>query len=330
MKKTSVFLIGLMLLCASATASEAASTTQTVLMVPPEGFQFNAQTAVSNDYQHQIKDTDFLKKANNEFYSMVAKLRNNGVKVIILHQDHALPDAVFPNNWFSTHVDSHGKTTLVLYPMLTANRQKEVNPAGLKKVFKKSNIAIDNMVDLREKNEGVLEGTGSMVLDRKNHIMYASLSPRATKHMINKAAILLHYKPVVFASVNRKNKPIYHTNVMMGLANSYAVICLECIQDPKQRADVINSLKKSGKIIISITQNQVVHLCGNVLELTNSTGASLLVMSRQAYNNFSENQVKEIQNYSKILPMDLNTIEDIGGGSARCMISEIFYQKHKY
>lgn len=326
MKKRSLYFFVLMLLCVIAKAEEIRTTTKTVLMVPPDGFKYNEQTAKSNAYQQKIKDADFLEKAHKEFYLMVAKLRSNGVKVIILPQASTLPDAIFPNNWFSTHLDNNGKTTIILYPMLTTNRQQEVNLEGLKKALKKNNITIHKVQDLRKNNTGVLEGTGSMVFDRKNHIIYASLSPRTTRHMINKVATFLSYRPVIFTSVDRENKAIYHTNVMMGLTDHYAVVCLECITDLNQRNDVINHLKQADKIVIPITQNQVSNLCGNIIELTNNNAESILVMSKKAYNNFTEPQLKKIQYYSKILPMNLNTIETIGGGSARCMIAEIFHK----
>ncbi len=255
---------------------------------------------------------------------MVSKLRENGVTVIILRQDKTFPDAVFPNNWFSTHVDNHGKTTLILYPMLTSNRQAEVNPDGLQNVLLKSNITIEKVIELRDKNSGVLEGTGSMVLDREHHIIYASLSARTSRSMVDKVAKKLHYTSVIFNSVDGGKKSIYHTNVIMGLAKNYSIVCLECIQNKQQRKEVISRLRQTHKLIIPINQDQVSHMCGNTIELTNNKNESLLVMSRQAYQHFNTKQLKEIAHYSRVLPMDLNTIESIGGGSARCMIAEIF------
>jgi hypothetical protein len=300
-------------------------------MVPPDGFQFNPQTAKSNSYQHAVKNSDFRYRAIKEFDTMVATLRKNGVSVLILQQDKALPDAVFPNNWFSTYVDNQGKTILILYPMLTANRQKEVNPEGLKNLLQASNIVIDKTIDLRSHNKGeILEGTGSLIFDKANKLIYASISPRTTVAMVNKVTKLTHYNAIIFTSYDDKNTPIYHTNVMMGIASKYAVICLECIKDPKQQKTVIESLKKSHKEIINITHDQVKHLCGNVIELTNTKNESLLVMSKQAYDHFSKKQLKKITRFSKILPINLATIETIGGGSARCMIAEIFYKKSKH
>lgn len=325
MKKSFFLLVLFMVACVSMASSSLSST---IVMVPPDGFQFNPQTAKSNSYQHAVKSSNFHYRAMKEFNGMVATLRKNGVRVLILKQDKALPDAVFPNNWFSTYVDNKGKTILILYPMLTPNRQKEVNPEGLKGLLQESDIIIDKTIELRSRNKReVLEGTGSLIFDKKNKLIYASISPRTTVEMVNKVAKIMHYTAVIFTSYDDKNTPIYHTNVMMGLASRYAVICLECIKDPKQQKAVIESLKKSHKEIIDITHNQVKHLCGNVIELTNTKNESLLIMSKQAYNHFSKKQRTEITRFSKILPMNLATIETVGGGSARCMIAEIFYKK---
>lgn len=298
-----------------------------VVMVPPEGFRFNSETAKSNSYQHSIKDPHYRTRAMAEFNAMVSRLRKNGIQVILLHQSKQYPDAVFPNNWFSTHINSTDKTTLILYPMYTANRQAEVNRDGLIKVLKQHGISIDNIVDLRNKTDDVLEGTGSMVLDREHHIIYASLSPRTRQSMVYKVAKLLHYTPVVFHATDDKNTAIYHTNVMMGIASQYAVVCLECIQNKKERTAVMNSLTTSKHEIIAINHGQVTHLCGNVLELISKSHGSLLVMSQQAYEHFSPTQRRQISAYSKPLPMDLTTIEIVGGGSARCMLAEVFSKK---
>ena len=295
----------------------------TIVMVPPENFNFNAETAKSNAYQHSA-DKDTNKKAMHEFNGMVTTLRKNGVHVIVLPQHQRLPDAVFPNNWFSTHADNK-KNTVILYPMLTPNRQAEVNRDGLIKALKDAHLRIDRVIDLRNKKGDILEGTGSMIMDRKNHLIYASLSARTNQLMVKKIAELLDYKPVVFNSVDANNQAIYHTNVMMGLADKYAVICLDCISNGAERNEVITNLKKTGKAIIAINQAQVSHLCGNVIELSNKKHQSLLIMSKQAYEHFTLSQKKEIKQFSRILPMDLKTIESVGGGSARCMIAEVFF-----
>ena len=297
----------------------------TVLMVPPASFQFNPETAASNTFQSETHIIDADIKALNEFNAMVLNLREHGIQVLILKQNKLLPDAVFPNNWFSTHVDSEGNNILMIYPMLAPNRQAEVNINGLTKVFNDAHINVNKIIDLRNNENNVLEGTGSLVLDRDNRLIYAALSTRTSPIMVNKVAGILNYKPIVFNSVDEHFHPVYHTNVILSITRNYVIVCLESIKDSLQKSALLHSFKITKKTIIEITYEQTRHMCGNVLELFNSNGKSQLILSSQAKQHFNTNQLETMQHFSELVPVDIETIETIGGGSARCMMAEIVY-----
>jgi hypothetical protein len=294
-------------------------------MVPPEGFHYNHETAVSNSFQTLLMHDQIKQTAMQEFNSMVSQLKESGIDVLLLHQDHSLPDAVFPNNWFSTHINSNGNNVLIIYPMLTPNRQKEVNLEGLLDVLAKANFQVDEIVDLRENNSHVLEGTGSLVLDREHRCLYAAISPRTHSELVMQVANIIAYQPFLFDSTDKNDQPIYHTNVMMSITKHYVVICLESIKDKIQREAIVQSFHRSGKEIIDITLQQVEQMCGNVLELINEQGESQLILSSRAYQHFNAEQLETIQRYSKLLPISIPTIETVGGGSTRCKIAEIIY-----
>jgi hypothetical protein len=295
-------------------------TTSTVLMVPPRGFCFNIQTAMSNAFQQKLVGEDVKTRAMSEFNAMVDSMTRQGVNVILLNQHESLPDAVFPNNWFSTHrIDK--QTILILYPMLTVNRQAEVNRQGLLQRLNQHDILIDEVIDL-SKTKGVLEGTGSLVFDRVNKYVYASISPRTHTRLVEMVAKQLGYLPVLFESFDAKGMNIYHTNVMMSVGEKFVVVCLEAIVDKSQRQYVEKVLSSSAKTIIPISLEQVNHMCGNVIELC--VNPSLVLMSKQAYRNFNERQRLQLLQFANVLPVDIHTIETIGGGSARCMVAEVF------
>ncbi|TAL61942.1 MAG: hypothetical protein EPN84_07165 [Legionella sp.] len=294
-----------------------------VVMVPPEGFQYNHQTATSNAFQNAVPIHNIATKAMEEFTQMVKSLEIHGIQVLILPQENTLPDAVFPNNWFSTHVDKTGKSSLIIYPMLTTNRQAEVNILGLSQILETAHIDYDEIIDLRGAHSEILEGTGSLVLDKEQAILYACLSPRTSESLALKVAELLNYRPILFHSVDAKQQAIYHTNVIMSIAKDYAIICLESILDPQEKALVMEHLKQSNKDIIDISLQQMQHMCGNVLELFDAQARSLLILSTQALQHFTQEQLKRIQCYSQLVPVSIPTIETIGGGSARCMLAQI-------
>lgn len=294
----------------------------TVLMVPPDHFQFNHETALSNTFQNKAVIENFRDKACAEFSTMVSQLKEHGIEVIILKQGANLPDAVFPNNWFSIH-KVNGETLLLIYPMLTENRQNEVNIEGLLHVLSQNQISVDRVIDLRAGGQHILEGTGSLILDKEHQLLFASLSPRTSQTLVKEVAHSLNYTPVIFDSVDVNNQPIYHTNVMMSIARRYAIVCFDAIKFTAQKTRVRECLEKGGKIIIDITLEQVKHMCGNVLELNNDDGESLLIVSTQAKSNFNPEQLSIMERYSTLIPVHIPTIEAIGGGSVRCMMAEI-------
>jgi hypothetical protein len=229
------------------------------------------------------------------------------------------PDSLFPNNWISFH--SNG--TIVLYPMFAENRRLERKPTVLAAIKNKFLIQQTEDMSVYENKQLYLEGTGSMVLDRDNRLAFACLSPRTNRQVLEDFCTRMNYTPVVFNSMDEKNQPIYHTNVMMCVADRYVVICLESIPDEKEKNNVIEKIKGSGKSIISIRLSQMNHFAGNMLQIENSSGEKILVMSSQAYESLSPDQINELSGFNTILHSSLHTIESNGGGSARCMMAEI-------
>ena len=234
--------------------------------------------------------------------------------------DPHTPDSIFPNNWVSFHNDG----TIILYPMFAVNRRQERKPQVIQQIG--SRFDIRHTVDLTtyEPQDKFLEGTGSMVLDRDKKIAYACISPRTDKTILSDFAKKMNYRPVAFTAVDEKGRAIYHTNVMMCVADKYVVICLDSIADATERAMVVEVIKESGKEIITITLEQMNHFAGNMLQVENVKGKKLLVMSSQAYMALSADQVKKLESYNQILYASLDTIETNGGGSARCMMAEVF------
>lgn len=300
--------------------------TNKVLMVRPVAFGFNEETAVNNHYQKKgnLSSYEIQEKALFEFDEMVSKLKNIGIDVKILQDTKTphTPDSIFPNNWFSTHSDN----TVILYPMFAKNRRLE-RREDLYDIFENIN-EIKTLDYSQLENEGVfLEGTGSLVLDRKNKKAYCSLSERADERLLNIFCDDMGYKKIDFRSyqtVDTKRKLIYHTNVMMSIAENYAILCADAIDNKEERQKVIDELKANKKEIIYISEEQVENFLGNAIELKNKDGVSILVMSSTAYNILTEKQKNIIEKYSVILPVDVKTIEKYGGGSARCMIAELF------
>ncbi|MDY5794619.1 MAG: arginine deiminase-related protein [Fusobacterium gastrosuis] len=300
--------------------------TNKVLMVRPVAFGFNEETAVNNHYQKKgnLSSYEIQEKALFEFDEMVSKLKNIGIDVKILQDTKTphTPDSIFPNNWFSTHSDN----TVILYPMFAKNRRLE-RREDLYDIFENIN-EIKTLDYSQLENEGVfLEGTGSLVLDRKNKKAYCSLSERADERLLNVFCDDMGYKKIDFRSyqtVDTKRKLIYHTNVMMSIAENYAILCADAIDNKEERQKVIDELKANKKEIIYISEEQVENFLGNAIELKNKDGVSILVMSSTAYNILTEKQKNIIEKYSVILPVDVKTIEKYGGGSARCMIAELF------
>ena len=296
-------------------------TTAHLLMIRPVNFGYNPETAVNNAFQVAGKNTGAQEKALQEFDSFVQVLQQYGVDITVI-DDTPLPhtpDAIFPNNWISFHEDG----TVVLYPMYAANRRLERKPGVVETIGKK--FIIRETIDLSgHEAEGVfLEGTGSMVLDRQQKIAYACLSPRTDYFVLTEYCEKMGYTAQVFDAVDQQGQPIYHTNVMMCVADKYVVICMEAITADHEKEQVKNSITTSGKTIVPITYEQMNHFAGNMLQVSNRSGEQLLVMSSQAFSALTKQQVEQLSAYNKIIHSPLDTIETNGGGSARCMMAEV-------
>lgn len=294
----------------------------TILMIRPVNFTYNDQTAVNNAFQVGGHDKDVQRKALKEFDDFVLKLRNKGVVVMVVDDspEPSTPDSIFPNNWVSFHEEG----SLVLYPMYAKNRRQERKPEVLKNI--KEKFSVSKVIDLSgfEVENKYLEGTGSMVLDRDKKIAYACLSPRTDTELFKKFCDELNYRPVAFRATDLNGKAIYHTNVMMCVADRFIVICLECIADKSEQEFVSNTILRSGKEIIEISNDQMNQFAGNMLQVSNRAGEKFLVMSTKAYTSLNEEQLKKLTAYNEIIHSSLDTIETNGGGSARCMMAEIY------
>ena len=304
--------------------------TNSILMIRPINFGYNKETAKDNHYQ--IKDS-IIKNSNEsaqkEFDNMVMNLKQNGISVHVFQDDKNddTPDSIFPNNWVSFHENGD----VGLYPMYAKNRRLERRPEVLE-FLESEGFTISNVVDYSsaESENKFLEGTGSMILDRENRVAYCSISNRSNEDLFIEFCEDFEFTPALFnsyQSVGNKRLPIYHTNVMMCVASDYAIVCLDSIDDKKQRKNVSNFINNTGKKLIEISENQVESFAGNMLELLNDKGESILVMSSSAEDSLNENQKNIIKKYSRIVSSDINTIEACGGGSARCMMAEIFLPK---
>ena len=299
-----------------------------VVMVKPAGFQFNAETAVNNAYQsNDGADVESVQeKALREFEAVVEALEKRGVKVNVLEDtlDPATPDSIFPNNWFSTHEGG----TMVVYPMFADNRQMEIAKFRdqVEKIAEESakDETFFKVLDY-SKNAAkgkVLEGTGSMVIDRKNKVAYCALSPRADKELFLQFCEDTGHKPVYFVA-EQDGVVIYHTNILMGIGEKNALICLESIEEGK-REEVRKSLEEGGNNVIELSLEQIKNSLGNTLELKGSDGKNFIAMSQKACDMLTEEQRKQIEAETEIVAIDISTIEFYGGGSVRCMIAEVF------
>lgn len=305
--------------------------TNKILMVKPVNFGFNEETAINNYYQKKDGKSPFQiqNDALFEFENMVKTLKENEIDVKVVEDTKKpyTPDSIFPNNWFSTHEEDN---TVILYPMFAKNRRLERREDIYEFAENPNNINILDYSPLEEENI-FLEGTGSLVLDRKNKKAYCSISKRADENLLDIFCNDIGYKKVAFHSYQtietnhqEERKLIYHTNVMMAIAEKFVIICLDSIDNIREKEDVIKELKASNKEIILISEKQVEKFLGNAIELKNKEEESLLAMSLTAYKALEEEQKRTIEKYSKIIPVDVSTIEKYGGGSARCMIAELF------
>ncbi len=290
-------------------------------MIRPVNFGFNPETAVNNRFQADT-GMNVQQKALEEFNGLQGLLDKNHVTLTVINdtEEPFTPDSIFPNNWISFHEDG----SVFLYPMFAVNRRQEKKPHILEQL--KKEFLISNVIDLSgyEIDNRFLEGTGSLVLDRVNRIAYACLSPRTDARLLDEYCRLAGYTPVSFISKDTAGEDIYHTNVMMCVADAYAVVCLESIPDEKEKLRLRSCLATTGKEIIEISLQQVNSFAGNMLQVKNRNDEFLLVMSSQAYRSLNTAQVSRLQYFNRIVHSPLDMIETSGGGSARCMLAEIY------
>lgn len=303
-------------------------TTNTILMIRPVNFRMNEETAVNNYFQEELKlkNDQINAKAQKEFDDFVIKLRAVGVTVIVENDDVQLnaPDSIFPNNWVSFHKNGN----IGLYPMFAENRRRE-RREGIFTRLEKEGFKINNVIDYTsaEEESVFLEGTGSLLLDRVNSKAYCALSVRADEDLFIEFCEDFEYTPVVFTAnqtVDGKRLAIYHTNVMMCLGELFSVICLDAIDDKKERKNVVKNLKQDGKVIIEISELQMHQFAGNMLQVKGENDQLYLVMSAAARQSLTPKQIIDIERFCPILSSSLDTIETCGGGSARCMMAEVF------
>lgn len=306
--------------------------TDTILMVRPVNFRMNEQTAVNNYYQKVLEDVTpetVQSRALKEFDEFVNKLRSAGIQVIVFQdtKNPDTPDSIFPNNWISFHENGD----VVLYPMFAENRRLERDENVLK-LLEKEGFIIHNIIDYTsaETENVFLEGTGSLLLDRQHRKAYCALSPRADEDLLIEFCEDFDYAPVIFhanQSVNGERLAIYHTNVMMCLGEDFSIICLNSIDDKSERKNVIKQLKEDGKEVIDITELQLSSFAGNMLQVAGIKGKKFIIMSSAAHQSLTDKQISSLEKHGEIISSSLDTIEACGGGSARCMMAELFLPK---
>lgn len=294
-----------------------------LLMVRPVCFSFNRQTAPNNHFQ-QLPEAgeDVQKLALEEFDAMVGLLESRGVPLLVIQDtiEPETPDSIFPNNWFSSHADG----SLVLFPMFAPNRRAERKKAVVNRILEATGAC--RVIDLTywEKKGKFLESTGSMVLDRSSRTAYACLSPRTSPEVLEDFCRKMDYTPIPFHAVDREGKPVYHTNVMMALGHSFAVLCQEAFSSEAELQAVSESLCAHGKTLVDISLEQMEHYAGNMLEVCGGRGERLLLMSQSAYDTLREDQLAVLSREDTLVPIPIPHIESVGGGSVRCMLAELF------
>jgi hypothetical protein len=296
-------------------------------MIRPASFGFNPETAQTNVFQKKASDfsEEIHKKALAEFDYMVELLKKEDLNVMVIDDtlEPYKPDAIFPNNWITTHQEG----VIVLYPMQAPNRRVE-RRIDIVEILQKQ-YKVHNVVNLShyEAKGKFLEGTGSMIFEHTHKIAYASLSSRTNTEVLDRFCNSMRFQPVTFQALDEYDKPIYHTNVLMSVGDKFVIICMDAIKEPSDQEDLIASFRKTQKEIFKISYEQMKNFVANCLEVTNNKGERILILSERAYQHLEESQRKRLENYVKLLPCPLETIETYGGGSARCMIAEIFLPK---
>lgn len=299
----------------------------TILMIRPAAFGFNEETAANNFFQSNptLEASIIQKKALKEFDQMVELLRANGIGVVVIDDtsDPVKPDAIFPNNWVSTSPDG----IISVFPMYAPNRRAEKRDDILQKLNEQ--FVVKDVQDWSEfEAEGrFLEGTGSMVIDHDNKMIYAAVSERTNLAVLEKFASANKYQAIVFLATDKNGKPVYHTNVVMSLGQDFAILCEEAIEEEWELIAVRQLLESTGHTVIPITRDQMHAFAGNMLEVQNQKGEKLLVLSQTAFNSLTSEQIQMLEAYARLLPIAIPTIEEIEGGSVRCMMAELFLQK---
>ncbi len=299
-----------------------------LMMIRPASFQFNTETASSNAFQHAIEGLskeEIKQKAIAEFDNYVNTLQEHKINVLVIQdtKEPAKPDAIFPNNWISMHANGQ----VCLFPMFTPNRRAEVRKEILDTLKNNFNVTeIKDYTSHAQQNQ-FLEGTGSIIFDHIHRIAYACLSPRTDQTLFVQYCKEINYEAIYFSAVDAHGKSIYHTNVMLSIGDTFAVICLDSITNETERKNIIEKLEQSQHEIIAISPEQMDAFAGNMLQVINEDGKTYLVMSETAYDSLDAQQIKQIKKHTSILSVEIPTIETIGGGSARCMLAEIFLDK---
>lgn len=307
--------------------------TDTLLMIRPVRFGYNAETAVNNHYQQfltALTAEEIQHRARQEFDAFVDLLRSHEVNVIVVEDtpEKDTPDSIFPNNWISFHDDG----TVVTYPMWAPNRRLERREDIVGILQQEFQFSVSRKIDYShfENEEQYLEGTGSVVLDRQNKIAYACVSPRTHLGLLEEFCSEFGFRPVVFIAsqmTERGFAEIYHTNVMMSIGEDLAIFCGDAVKNKWERTQLLDIIHESGKEVIIITEEQCNHFAGNMLQVKSRSGDKFLVMSEQAYRSLTADQVRKIEQRTALLYSSLATIEFCGGGSARCMMAEVFLPK---
>jgi hypothetical protein len=300
--------------------------TSNILMIRPVRFGYNVQTAVNNAFQVKGNQENVQAEALKEFDDFVQILTENGINVLVVNdtEEPHTPDSIFPNNWLSFHENG----SIVHYPMFAENRRQERKDTVIKAVADHFNLRQTLDLSGYEQHNMFLEGTGSMVLDRDNKLVYACLSPRTNETVLAEFCKKAYCQSIVFTAKDQLGQAIYHTNVMMCIADQYVVICLDAITDESEKKMVTDSFENTGKKVITISFEQMNHFAGNMLQLVNKNGQKFLVMSTQAFQSLSPAQIALLESFNPILHSNLQTIETNGGGSARCMMAEVFLSEH--
>lgn len=299
-------------------------------MVRPAHFGYNPETATNNAFQSLNPDltaTEVQEKARVEFDTFVGRLRAAGVQVHVAEDTHSpvKPDAVFPNNWVTFHEDG----TVVTYPMNAPTRRMERREEVLEELGKDFQVSARIHFEQSESTGRFLEGTGSLILDRPNRLAYACLSPRTDERLLDEFCARMGYGKVVFTAVDGDGKAVYHTNVMMALGVDFVVICLDAVPEPSEKQLLLDKFEATGKHVITITLEQMMAFAGNMMQVEGKEGVPYLVMSEQAFQSLNAQQIETIERHTKVLHSPLYTIEQHGGGSARCMMAEIFLEERR-